>query len=71
MIIIFRIPMEEMQQCLTMEQCYQIRGVIFNETCIMECPFDYKKQKQNDSDEYVCQPCSNCKEVCISIFIIY
>ncbi|XP_049875333.1 insulin-like growth factor 1 receptor isoform X2 [Pectinophora gossypiella] len=55
------------QYCITIEECNYLKGWMWNNTCVFECPLYYKKVVEDGS--VTCAECSNCQKTCLSLVI--
>lgn len=57
------------QYCISIEECFELDRWVFNNTCVSECPMDYKIRNGNRKRPTTCVPCTHCEITCGSLKI--
>ncbi|XP_075977087.1 insulin-like growth factor 1 receptor [Anticarsia gemmatalis] len=57
------IVLPDNKYCITEEECHELERLVWNNTCVSECPMGYKKTGTT------CKPCTHCEANCSSLVI--
>ncbi|KAH9635406.1 hypothetical protein HF086_013721 [Spodoptera exigua] len=64
-----RILLPDSQYCITVDECFEIGRWVFNNTCVSECPMDYRIKNGTKRRPTICEPCTHCEITCGSLKI--